>query len=270
MGYTKEVISYVEIPVSYSGPEFMTYAAIAGNYLELNNTINVMDYGDPNTNASVHCNGQILLSNSGLIKGFVTYGSSITNDGSYTVVPNDNPGGLPTVYQNSDPVDLPAFNADDFIGIADEVYPTIQNFSGETITLGTIDDPKIIYFGQDLKMDGCTITGYGVFVVKGKTEIKGTTTQDPATSQIGLYGEGDMKIDNLVGELCANIYGEGNVHVNNGFTVYGSVAAKIDSNRVNNHINIYYRPPIESLTEPFFPGSGSGSNTRAIVRHWLE
>src|SRR5690606_39662278 len=102
-------------------------------------------------------------------------------------------------HQKVDPLDIPSFNPDDYKDVATQVYNTNKTFSGN-ISLGTKENPEIIYVGGDLKITG-NVSGYGVFIVKGNILINGNvtiTSIDPTGNNLGLYSKGDINVNGNV------------------------------------------------------------------------
>ena len=141
--------------------------------------------------------------------------------------------------------------------------------------LGTIDDPMIIYVGGKLTFDAIKDddgkdNGYAVFLAKGDVDISGGCLMNPLKSKIAVYSKGGVKIDNNQ-VFSGQIYSQIKVEVHDQATIYGSLASKGEIREIHDRNNIYYTPPLESLTSQYFGRIRHGSEGRpAQVVHWLE
>ncbi len=250
--------SVIQLPVSADTingvPGFMDYAICTGDNLSLNGNVDIQDDNNPQWNANVHTNANFQMNGNNTIKGFLTYYGTAQSNPSQrmnsNIVPNQNPDGLPNYYQDS-LVTIPTFNPDEYKSKAALVYPTNKTISGN-ITLGTKDNPEIIYVGGDLTLNG-NISGYGVFIVKGNILLNGNVTVnsvDPSGSSVGLYTAHDLNANGNV-KIYAQILTGGNANLNGNCKVYGSVTTEGTVN-FNGNVNIYYRPAAGALTTPFW------------------
>ncbi len=257
---------------SSSAPPFMNYAIASGNSLHMNGNVTVTDDNNNNLNANVHTNSNFAMNGNNKIDGFLTYGGNAhSNPASRlntSIVPNQNPDNLPN-HQKVDPLDIPSFNPDDYKDVATQVYNTNKTFSGN-ISLGTKENPEIIYVGGDLQITG-NVSGYGVFIVKGNILINGNvtiTSIDPTGNNLGLYSKGDINVNGNV-TLKAQLLASSNINLGGNTKVYGSVTAKGHIN-FNGNVSIYYRAATPELTSPFWPVEGAGpkSTRPAIISYY--
>ena len=274
-GMTKKVIAYTKVdPASASGPPFFSYAILAGDDFRIDGANNnTEDDVNPLWNSNTHSNAETELTCHGenyLQEGFLTYTTNFDVDWGegVTISPNQNPGGDPT-YSFAPAVTIPPFSAASYIDDADEVYNGDKTYSG-TITMGTKDNPKIIYVGGVLSIQG-TVTGYGVFIVKGEILIVGDLlldTPDPTESKLALYTDSTVTMDYQNSEVHAQIFAQDRVTVDeDGIEFHGSITAGEDVRIKGDNIDIYYKPASRSLMVPFFEVGGGG---RLAVLYYNE
>ena len=260
-------------------PAFMQYAIETGNNCSLNGNVDVQDDGNSEWNANIHANGDFNMNGNNTIKGFVTYcGNAAVNPSwrmNSNIKPNQNPNNLPSCSKASE-VEVPSFNANDYKSKASKSFTTNTTISGN-ITLGTKNNPQIVYVGGDCTFKNTTISGYGEFIVSGNILINGNVTvssPDPNGSSLGLYTGGDVNVNGNV-TLWAQIFSGGNTNLNGNSKVHGSVTARGTVN-FNGNVNIYYRPAEGELTSPFWEGENEDSNnnnnasTRPAVVSYYE
>jgi len=271
-GITKKVIAYTEVdPASASGPPFFSYSILAGADYRIDGANNnVEDDVNPLWNSNTHSNDETELTCSGenyLQKGFLTYTTSFDVDWSegVTISPNQNPGGDPA-YSFAPAVTIPDFSAVSHKNDADEVYEGNKTYSG-TITMGTKDNPKIIYVGGQLSIQG-TVTGYGVFIVQGGIVIGGDLlldTPDPTESKLALYTSSTLTMDVQNSEVHAQIFAKDRVLIDeSGIVFHGSITSGADVRVRGDDVDIYYKPASRSLIAPFFE-VGSGGRRLAVL-----
>ncbi len=271
-GITKKVIAYTEVdPASASVPPFFSYSVLAGDDYRIDGANNnVEDDVNPLWNSNTHSNAETELTCHGenyLQKGFLTYTTSFDVDWSegVTISPNQNPGGDST-YSFAPAVTIPDFSAVSHKNDADEVYESDKTYSG-TITMGTKDNPKIIYVGGQLSIQG-TVTGYGVFIVQGGIVIGGDLlldTPDPTESKLALYTDSTLTMDYQNSEVHAQIFANGRVLVDEGgIEFHGSITSGEDVRVRGDDVDLYYKPASRSLIAPFFE-VGSGGRRLAVL-----
>jgi hypothetical protein len=262
------VRSVIQLP-SASGfgppPAYLQYAVATGNNLHMNGNVTIRDDNNPSINANIHTNADFHMNGNNTIKGFLTYVGEAESNPSHAInndiVPNQNPDGQASS-QRTGAVEIPRFNPDDYKAKADSVFPNNITLSGN-ISLGTKDNPKVIYVGGDLSIKG-NVSGYGEFIVKGNILLNGNVdiaSDDPASSSLGLYTAGDLNANGNV-TVKAQILTGGNVNLGGNCKVYGSVTAKGSVNFGGN-VDIYYRPANGALTKPLEDDSEA---TNAIVQ----
>ncbi len=263
------VMAVVQLPTAGNGgnennpPSMMKYAITTGNNCCLNGNVDVVDDGNSQWNADIQANGDFNMNGNNTVKGFVTYGGQAAINPSWrantNIVPNQNPNNQPSCSHSSS-VDIPSFNANNYKSKASTKYNTNTTISGN-ITLGTKDNPKIVYVNGDCTFNNTTVTGYGEFIVTGNILINGNvsvSTPNPNGSSLGLYTGGDVNVNGHV-TIWAQIYSGGNTNLNGNSNVHGSVTSKGTVN-FNGNVDIYYRPADGNLTSPFWEGDDSGSN----------
>ena len=259
--------AYAQID-AFIPPEFMTYAAICEVKLQFKKS-KFYDYNDPDQNTNIHSNDIMKVEESiNYLEGFVTYTIELDKlEG--TIVPNSNPGGLPVCY-SAPAVELPDFDPADFGYLADHTYNSDKKYEEVTLNLGTINNPTIIYCKKKLEIKKCTINGYGVFLVKEDAKIE-ETGMNYSTSRIAVYAleEIEIKKSNLCGQFYAIEKLKCGQDLEDNYMM-GSIASKDEIDKVEKTI-LYYLPPLESLTVPFFecPSTTSGGRAAQVV-HWFE
>ena len=143
------------------------------------------------------------------------------------------------------------FNPDDYIGIATDTYYGDQVFNG-SISLGTEQNPKIIYIDGDLDFNGTTI-GYGVFIVTGTIYFHGNSSisaSDPTGSNLAFYSQGGIDIHGNT-TVYGQMFSEGDVISHGSFDLYGSIAS-MSTMDLNGGGAIHYRPANPDLTNQFW------------------
>lgn len=239
-------------------PPFLKYGIISDQTITMNGNILIRDDNNPLVNANVHTNNNFQMNGNNTIKGFLTYvGTAHSNPASRlntSFSPNVNPDNTP-VHRKVNAINIPSFDPDNYISKATQVYPGNLSLSGNR-TLGTKNQPQIIYVGGDLTISG-NITGYAAFIVKGNININGNVTitaPDPTGNNLGLYTKQNLNVNGNV-TLRAQIMANQNVNLGGNSKVYGGITAKGTIN-FNGNISIYYREPTPELTQPFWPQSG--------------
>ena len=257
-------------------PGFMNNAVTTGNNCSLNGNVDVEDDGNSQWNANIHANGNFNMNGNNTVKGFVTYSGQAAINPSWSmnsnIVPNQNPDNKPSCTQSSE-VDIPSFSPNNYKSKAAKIYNSNTTISGN-ITLGTKDNPQIVYVGGDLTFKQTTISGYGEFIVQGNILVNGNvtvSTPDPNGSSLGLYTGGDVNVNGDV-TMWAQIFTGGNTNLNGNSKVHGSITSRGTVN-FNGNANIYYRPAEGELTSPFWKGDDNGNNnvnTRPAVISYYE
>ena len=256
-GTTKTVTTYTR--VTPPRPPF-EYAVIAGDILAINSEDNrIVDCNTSSWNTNIHSNKEISINGNGLtVEGFATYSDYIDINGdNIDITPNQNPGGDPVISKVPEK-DMSRFSPDAYVGIADVVHRGDLSVKGN-ITLGTRDDPTIIYVGGKLKIRG-TVSGYGIFIVKGDVEVKGNVIvapPDPSGSKLGIYTQKKFIVNKNDVVVHAQIYAQEEIVLNGkGVEVHGSLASasKVTFNAKN--IEFCYKPVSENLIQPFWKKSG--------------
>jgi predicted acyltransferase (DUF342 family) len=254
LGVTRTATSFVKITpggTTTPPPPFMNYAALTNGNLKLNGNITITDDNNNNWNANVHTNGNFEMTGNNSIDGFLTYVGNATSTPASRlnthIRPNQNPESLPNRSQVST-VALPSFNADSYQSIATDIIMGNKSYSGN-ITLGTKENPRIIYISGNLTIRG-NISGYGMFIVKGNVTANGNVTissSDANVNNVGIYTSGNLTVNGNV-TLKSQIYAEGNVTMQGNSKVYGGITAK-GNIELGGNCQIYYKPTNVNLTE---------------------
>ena len=243
---------------SIAAPPFLKYGIISDQSITMNGNILIRDDNNPLLNANVHTNSNFQMNGNNTIKGFLSYvGTAHSNPAgrlNTSFSPNVNPNQLP-VHSKVNAISIPAFDPDNYISQATHIYPNNLSLSGNR-TLGTKEQPQIIYVGGDLTISG-NITGYAAFIVKGNININGNVTitaQDPTGNNLGLYTKQNLNVNGNV-TLRAQVFTNQNVNLGGNSKVYGGITAKGTIN-FNGNVSIFYREPTPQLTHPFWPQTG--------------
>ena len=252
-------------------PQFFKYAIATDHNLSLNGSTNIVDDGNTQWNADVHTNQNFSMNGNNLIKGFLTYVGTATSNPTKNlqtkIIPNQNPQNLAN-YRQTSPVNIPTFDASKYKSLATEVHNGDYTVNGGNITLGTKTNPKIVYVGGNLTLNG-SITGYGAFIVQGNITLNGNVqinSSDPSCSNLGLYAVGSVTVNGNV-TIQSQIYANGNVTLNGNASVYGSITNK-GSLVLNGNINIYYRPANGNLTAEFWQTPGQNSKRPVLLSYY--
>lgn len=262
LGTNRNTEAYFLISKLGSGgvPPFLRYAIVSGSNLNFNGGITITNAGN-NLNANVHVNGNFFMNGNNFINGFLSYtGSAYSNPPNALfrrINPISNPENLPTHYQTST-LEIPEFDPDEIRTKATQIYFGNKTFNGN-IPLGTKENPEIIYVTGDLIING-SITGYGIFVSRGKTIINGNvslTNPDNIVSNIGIYSGGELIANGNV-TLNAQVFSSKRVVFNGNVKVYGSVVSK-ESINMNGNVTVYYKPVGEELVSPVWSTSSTGN-----------
>ncbi len=182
-------------------PPFLRYAIVSGKNLSFNGGVTITITRN-NLNVNDHVNGIFTMNGNINIDGFFTYTVSASSNPPNALLtkiyPVSNPENLPVHYQTST-LEIPEFDPDEVRSKATQIYYGNKTFTGN-ITLGTKENPEVIYVSGDLIING-TVTGYGVFVARGRTIINGNvnlTNPDNSVSNIGIYSGGELIVNGNV------------------------------------------------------------------------
>lgn len=259
-GQTKNMFSLLMKPGSGGPvpPPALSYAVYSNGDLQLSGNAEIQAE-DHAWNANVHTNGNMQLSGNPEIDGFVTYANNLSQSGHPQIQPNLNPNNLPVTSQVS-PVTVPTFNPDNYQGIATQTYAGNFNKSGGTVTLGTAQNPAIVYVGGNLNWSGnVTVTGYGIIVVKGNAQMSGNVnfqTHNDNLSTFALYTVGNIQMSGN-----SDMYGQylslANIQVSGNGELKGSLAAG-GQVQMSGNGELEYIPANAALTAPIF-GNGQQS-----------
>lgn len=272
-GVSRTSTSFVKITSSTSSnspPPFMSYAAASGGNLQLNGNVTITDDNNNNLNANIHTNGNFEMNGSNSVDGFLSYVGNATASPmsklDTDIHPNLNPESLPNRSQTS-VIEFPTFDPDSYLGIATDVYFGNKTYSSG-VSLGTAENPKIIYISGNLTLKG-TVSGYGSFIVKGNVTINGNidiTSPDENVSNMGIYTSGNLTVNGNV-TLRAQVYTEGNATLSGSSKIYGSLTTKGNISFGGN-TKIYYKPANVNLTDEFWPSTSTSSETVSKMYHY--
>ena len=266
-GKTKTIIVIVVPPSEALPPQFLRYALSSGGNIRFSGAGTIVDDGNPTWNADIHANGNLEVQATTYVEGFGSYGGNYVDASGYgTFQPNVNPDNSPSLSKRPE-VYFPEFKAEDYLGIATDVLTGNQTFTGN-ITLGTKENPRIIYVSGNLDIDG-TVSGYGAFIVTGNIYITGdinTSLPDPQGNNLALYSNGNIKSQQPY-SIRGQLYANGNLYFEDAVTIYGLASARGGNSYFDAPITIYYRPATLSLTDPFW-ASQAGSERPEIVSYY--
>ena len=238
-------------------PEFLTYAVIGEEEVTLNGeSILVKEAVNPQLNANVHSNNEVILNGKKIhIRGFATYVDNIIIDGDdIRIMPNNNSNNNPPHYQVSG-VDIPEIEIEDYKSLADIVYESDKQLSGN-VNLGTELDPLVIYVGENLYLDGVTFNGYGVIFVEDEVEVVSNaknSTSDPDYGKVLIATGGKFKLNNSSTTLHASVYAKNEININaEDAAIEGSLATLRKNTLNGNNIKLQYKPVHSALAELVF------------------
>jgi hypothetical protein len=236
---------------------FLTYAVIGGEEVTLNGEpIIVRENVNPQLNANVHSNNEVILNGEKIyVKGFVTYNDNIIIDGDdIRITPAINPKNLPQHYQVSS-VNIPGIDIKDYKSIADIVYDSDKELSGN-INLGSETDPVVIYVGENLYLDNITFNGYGIILVEDEVEVVSdtrTSSPHPDHSKVLIVSGGKFKLNNSSTTLHASVYAKNEININaEDAAIEGSLATLRKNTLNGNNIKLQYKPVHSALAELVF------------------
>lgn len=249
-------------------PMILNYAVFSGNSLTLNGNVTITNAGN-GQNTDVHTNGNFSMNGSNKIEGFVTYSGTFSSNppsGVNNITPINNPKNLPNHYRIAQ-LPIPEFNPSQYKNIATEIYYGDKIFNGN-ITLGTKENPKIIYVTGNLTLNG-KIEGYGLFITEGRTIFNGDLTilnPDNYANNIGIFS-GDKLIVNGRVKLSAQIFSNEEVIFNGNIEVEGSVISK-EKVIFNGSSKVYYKPVNTQLTKYIFKPQQTKNTLLQIVYYY--
>ncbi|MFZ1731894.1 MAG: hypothetical protein WBQ23_13325 [Bacteroidota bacterium] len=255
LGISHTVQAVIQITASESIPPALRYALLTNGDLALTGNLNVHDDNNTSWNADIHTNSAMKLKGNNTVTGYGTYFSGVESSPSKnadnTFLPNVNMGS--PFHHTAPKVALPEINPTKWASIATKVITGNPTISGNQV-LGTKENPEIWYFTGNVHISG-TITGYGVFLVKGNLFLTGNctlNTVDPSGNTLGIIVGGDTEVHGNV-SVGANILTKGNYLSTGNCTVTGSIVAGGESVMKGN-VEIRYRPPLAKLTSKVWAG----------------
>lgn len=250
----------VQMPAASGVPNFFKYALACEETMDLGGSIQVVDDGNSAWNADVHTNQDLEINGSALVEGFGTYNGILDprpNKPTRFFKPNSNPYNM-QVARQVDKIDIPEFDASDYIAAANRVTYGNLSISGST-TLGSKEAPLIWYVTGNLTIHG-NFTGYGVFIANGTITVSGNTTfnsLDPLGNNLGLYSGTSVVLGgNTSFVVQAQIFSDGDITFQGNTQLHG-LATSRGSIQLGGTPSVYYRPATESLCTPFWHGQST-------------
>ena len=238
-------------------PPFFRYAVLTDGELKFENgdiRVVVAPDGPAHANANVHANKRLVVTSSeARVAGFGYYAGDIDDRGhANTWLPAYNPTNAP-VTQKVERIEVPAFTAETYAHLQTK-YSNDLKLSGH-YTLGTRSHPEIWYVHGNVKIEGpTTLSGYGVFIVRGNVEIEDhlTTDSDAGETTVAFYSQGNISVKSQGTSISAQLLSRGNVEIAHNATIYGSVTTTGHLD-FKGDATIGYRETSCVLTEPIWP-----------------
>ncbi|MCZ7555972.1 MAG: hypothetical protein M5R41_06170 [Bacteroidia bacterium] len=231
----------VEIPSAYIRPPGLGYGILSDQSMDLTGNVRIMDYNNPTLNANVHTNHDLTFGGSSRVEGYGSYSENCPSAGGATGIffPNVLSGG--SLVSKVPPVAIPEIDPSKWEALATRKFYSSTTINGN-MTLGTRDNPEIIYVRGDLKLNG-QMTGYGVFLVTGDLTINGganVTAIDPSGNNLGILVAGDAKI-NGTSSIDATLLIGGSAKITGTTAIVGSIIAKGEID-FGGTADIFYNP----------------------------
>lgn len=269
-GKQKSVEAIYKIIKSQSDslPFVFKYAIFSGDNFTLNGNVTITNAGN-GLNANVHTNGNFSMNGRNRIEGFVTYNGTFSANPpgavSNSIVPVNNPEGLPVHYRTAS-IPIPEFNPSQYRHIATDLYYGNKIFNGN-ITLGTRENPKIIYVTGNLILNG-SIQGYGLFISEGRTIINGNVTiSSPENfNNVGIFS-GDRLIVNGNVKITAQIFSNKEIIFNGNVDIKGGVISK-EKVIFNGNPKLYYKPINSEISKYLFNPSLTENTSLQMVYYY--
>jgi hypothetical protein len=240
-----------------SVPDFFKYAVIGGEEVTLNGSpIWVKESSDPSLNANIHSNNSVILNGHTITtEGFVTYRDKVTIDGdNIKINPNSNPNNKPPHFKVSG-VNIPSVNVESYKSIADIVYDTDKQLSGN-IDLGTQSDPFIIYVTGNLYLDNVTFSGYGIVLAEKEVDIVSdvrSSSLNPDHSKVLIIAGDKFILNNSSTTLHAAVYAKNEININAEQAYIDGSLATLQKNTLNgNRIDLRFKLVYSGLSEIIF------------------
>ena len=270
-------------------PEFMQYAVISQNDLDLNGNVTVDTDDDLLVegskevvyNANIHTNGSLGLSGrAASIKGFGTYVDYDNVEHDDVFDPYDNPAEDPVV-QEVDMVDIPSASFDPAT-IYDGHFSSNKSETG-SVTLSdeyrdfiaeegaSREAPLVWHVQGDLTVDGnVRIDGYVMFLVDGDINFTGNMEagvngSGKTESHMAFYAGGNVDIGGNVDVLSGQVFSKGDVRFHGTPSITGTVVAG-GTAILNGTPDIYYYPASPALTRIW--NDKTTMNTLSAYSEW--
>ena len=119
--------------------------------------------------------------------------------------------------------------------------------------------PAVWYVDGNMEINGdVTFSGYGVFIVDGKIDIKKNITTDagPAENTLALYATGKIEVKANDVSVAAQLFANKEVKLKSNVTLYGSITSG-NTVKFEKSSTIYYREPPQAITDLLWPTGGS-------------
>ena len=244
-------------------PPFFQYAILSNGILGISRDLYVGVEGDAPINANIFTNSDLYLNSStAIIEGFAYYNgtANVPNALNQAIQPRYNPGNLPA-YKQADPVAVPDFSVNDFKHLAAESSTSNLYLQGH-YELGTKENPKIFYVKSKIITQGpVTFSGYGIFLAGKGIDIQhNVSAVDYGETSLAFYTDQNILVRNNL-EVAAQLFAKEDVNLGGNSTLYGNITAG-GVVKMAGALDVYYRPTIPELTEPFWPSNGNSTNPR--------
>jgi hypothetical protein len=271
------------VPPEPSMHPFLRYAIIGKSEVKFNDKDIIVRNGtsDPTLNANVHSNTQVVINAlNTTIHGFVTSPTMPSVDASAQIIPNSNPDGLAPVH-TAPAVNIPSLTDAQFDSMKAEAETWSSPSISGNLTLGTKENPRILFRSGTLEINNTNITGptantpgYGIIIATDEVLLKGSflqQTRDPDNSEVMIIskykilgGEDDKTID-------ATLYGKNEINLKprtlvRGSLISGDYIVRLDAPG----IIVEYKPPAVGIAEWVFGQNTNAPTTRLAVVQWIE
>ncbi len=252
-------------------PEFLKYALISEQNINLGGNVSSEVYlqGEEGSklNANMHTNGDLSINGNRVqVEGYGTYYGTVSAspakalDTSFD--PNYAPTEGPSVYQVDEKVDMPNYDAAEYVAkVLSNGFNVIEHAGDYTLggvyDFGPRENPTVIHVTGDLSTSGnAVLNGYVMFIIDGNVNINGNIEAGasgyggPDESSVALYAGGTVAIEGNV-ELAAQIYSDGGLDVGVDLggnpKIYGGLATFGEA-KIHGSPKIYYRTPSVALS----------------------
>lgn len=240
-------------------PDYLRYALFGGTKVANNGDVYVN--AASGGNADVYTGGSIHINGSGRVQGFLDYSGSKSDhhvrDPSRMFQPPQNPDKASAVRAVTR-VGAPPFDAAAWATKADEAHSRglTLNSRSSTLQLGTRENPKVLYFNGDFRVNGdITLTGFGAIVVNGTTDISGSFRTSGTGTEVAFLTNGQVNVLGDV-QVTGHLVGEEVRLGGRTTTVSGGVVATGVLENNTSRLTVDHRPFPPKLSERLFGATG--------------